>query len=162
MRLMFKKFGGKECRNYKHFFSGLGIMVRTFSNLVHVEFDFEKPVGKNGENCFSASGMDNAVRFKHIDFSHKNRWKEVKLNNNAKITYNKVLKKAKSVEGQKYDFLAIFLKEFIPIGLQDPSKWYCSEVCSWLCGFKKCAMSPIKLYKKVLKLMEKGRVVPIL
>ena len=58
----------------------------------------------------------------------------------------------------RYDWVGIFLSQFIPLGYQSESKWFCSEVCvaglqqaGLLTDIKPNRVSPGKLYKLLNK-----------
>ncbi len=141
-------------------FYALFIMVRTLSGFVHVEIKMD-----NGLS-FSSSENDGGVRFKRIAYSHPNRWKFIdydlsKFNRkfkNEKELYNfckKLKDKAVSdADGKNtYDWLGIGLTEAIPLGIEDKLKWYCSEIVSFVLGFKKYSIGPGHLLKKVKEVM---------
>ena len=56
----------------------------------------------------------------------------------------------------KYDWAGIFLSQFIPLGIQSKTKWFCSEICvaalqqvGMLDGIKPYRVSPNKLSKLI-------------
>lgn len=107
----------------------------------HVELLFSDGVS------FSSSQWDGGVRFKKIDYSHKERWSFLDIDGIANESEVKYL--ANKLRGAKYDWLGIFLYEFLPFNIQNSKKWYCSEICAHLLGLTPCQMSPNKLYKIV-------------
>lgn len=68
----------------------------------------------------------------------------------------KVLSFLRSQIGKRYDWLGIFLSQIVPLGIQNPTRWFCSELCS--AALKKGGMrlekhpqwySPGRLYERV-------------
>ena len=107
----------------------MAIRLWTWSKYSHVELRFNTVPPTDSDDhalCFSSSGRDGGTRFKYIDLTDGrwDRWRVEKPAVEAAI-FQWCLGKT----GKKYDFLGIF--GFI-IGkqLQDPEKWYCSEICA--------------------------------
>lgn len=84
--------------------------------------------------CFSSTTRDNAkgVRFALASevLKHPDRWDYIEV----EITdekYNEMISAAKVEEGCLYDYKGLF-GFFWFRDSQDPEKWYCSEICSYL------------------------------
>ena len=35
-------------------------------------------------------------------------------------------------KGKRYDWLGIFLSQIFPLGVQNPKRWFCSEICAYV------------------------------
>ena len=46
--------------------------------------------------------------------------------------YDRVIAFIDKVRGSKYDYLGIFLAQIIPLHVQDPKRWFCSELTTRL------------------------------
>lgn len=165
----------KKCitKNFPFFDSiyGLGIWLRQgFDPHVHVEIYFPF----NGWS-YSSSEDDNGERFKRIGYSNIDSWDCIKVdlndmifktdldlfhhiastrlknNEDTKLFFNPevMIVKCKDL----YDWVAIGLKEGLPLGIQDPKKRYCSEAVtiemSWLKWFRGKTINVADLYKFV-------------
>ena len=53
--------------------------------------------------------------------------------------------------GKKYDWLGIYFTEFLPLRIENPEKWYCSEFCAHAIGETRTSVSPQGLYEQVKK-----------
>lgn len=60
--------------------------------------------------------------------------------------------------GKKYDWAGIFLSQVLPLEIQDPGRWFCSEICS--AALKRVGKhlekpaqwySPGRLYESIMK-----------
>ena len=162
MRLMYYIRNKRDRkRGFKAWIAGLAIMIRTFSKLTHVEWDFEEPVGPNQENCFSSSGLDGGARWKQIDFSHKERWKEQKLPEPTGIVLEQTIEKCNTMDGMPYGKWEILFNEFLPFGADDPEAVICSECCAILARIAHTVISPIKLFKRIEWLLDRNVRVPL-
>lgn len=60
--------------------------------------------------------------------------------------------------GKKYDWMGIFFSQFIPLGRENPNKWFCSEFCVGMLKdqikfkHKPSWYSPGKLYEEIKSL----------
>jgi hypothetical protein len=106
----------------------------------HCELTFSSGVS------FSASFRENLVRFKEIDMNN-DKWVHIDLLNIDEYHEEKLMEECISFCGKKYDYLGIFLYYFMPIGIQNPSCWYCSEICSYLLRHYDYEISPNRLAK---------------
>ena len=113
------------------------IALWTWGKYSHVEIIM--PDGRG----FTASGRDNEVRIKKIDF-YNGKWDIVVT---SREIDREVLRK---LLGHKYDKLGILFNEFLHIPVDSPYKQYCSEACSCVLSVEPCNIDPITLYK-VLK-----------
>jgi len=143
MRLAFYKGG----RGAKRRFVGWLIQKWTKGPYEHTEVDFEAPVGPNGENCFSASGYDGGCRWKPIGFSHLDRWDFVDIPPKSDAEVEAMTQHCNKHDGDRYDFRGIFLHQFLHFGIQDPTKWWCSECDAHVTTLKPETVSPIELYR---------------
>ena len=106
---------------------------------------------------YSTSPRDLRVRAKQIE-PKQGHWDFVEIDVSIKQK-KEMVKFFKSQFGKKYDWLGIFLSQVIPLNIQEPSRWFCSEICS--CALKKsnvlqtqnqCSwFSPERLLKESLK-----------
>lgn len=55
----------------------------------------------------------------------------------------------KKYEGCGYDWLGIALTEWLPLNVEHPKKFYCSEWCAKVIGYSPAQMSPQKLWEKI-------------
>ena len=122
------------------------IMIRSWSLFTHVELKLP--------NGLSFSSVDEGVRFKKIKYSHPDRWQFVELdvvkliNPVTKINFNNAQELydfCKTIHGD-YDWTGIVLYEGLPFGIDDPGKWWCSEVCSYVIGLIKYKINPGELF----------------
>lgn len=104
----------------------------------HVELFFS-----NGMS-FSSSPRDGGCRFKVISYDDK--WIGVDIPMSPQREYELALKCMK-YEGKKYDWLGIFLYFLIPAGIEDGSRWWCSEVCAKVLDISKYRITPNKMAK---------------
>ena len=52
--------------------------------------------------------------------------------------------------GHKYDWLGIVMSQFVPAGVEDPNRLFCSEWCAKVLGYKNAnEYSPGDLYRKL-------------
>ena len=65
----------------------------------------------------------------------------------VEVTLAKDLKWLNAQIGKKYDWLGIL--GYVTIGIEDPKKWYCSELAAAAIGLKNWQVSPGELYEKV-------------
>ena len=126
------------------------IWLRTFSSYCHVEIKFS-----NGDSWSSVDG-EGGVRFKKIAYSHPYRWEfvEIPIDKLPKKYKNEqeLYEDCKTIKGH-YDWIGIALNEGIPLGIEDKTKWYCSEVIAFALGLKKYSISPGSLYDRIKKML---------
>ena len=118
----------------------------------HCELILDRKFKGSGKALsFSSSYRDGGVRKKVIDYD-PNKWDFLVFN--IELTFNQLLVKCKQYIGFEYDLLGIFLNEFLPFGIHNLIKWYCSEILNrviFYCLINKCQISPNKLFIKILK-----------
>ena len=51
---------------------------------------------------------------------------------NWKIDEDILIEKAKKYVGSKYDYIGIFFNFILPLKIDEPKEWFCSEICSYL------------------------------
>mgnify|MGYP002641809513 CR=1 FL=1 len=78
-----------------------------------------------GEYWYSTSPRDLQVRKKKI-VPTEGRWDFIEVDTDLDYIINFY----SSTEGMKYDWLGIFLSQFIPLGIQSERRWFCSEWCA--------------------------------
>lgn len=92
---------------------------------------------------FSSSPREGKCRFKSITYGDK--WYEVELYNITPEKEAQIRYECSRYVGKKYDYLGIFLWFLIPVGIEDGSRWWCSEICSKLLGLRSYKISPNRL-----------------
>ncbi|SRR6056297_625945 len=112
----------------------------------HSELIF--PDGKS----FSASGWDNRVRFKQINYSHPQWWDFYHLPYVSIRDLNLIHQKAKAIDGCKYDFRGVFYWFIIKNKFkQDMNRWWCFEACSWALGQYPYRVSGVPMLEKAIE-----------
>ena len=112
------------------------IALWTWGKYSHVELVLSDSRG------FTASGRDNEVRIKHIDFDN-GKWDVIEVAGKINwVVLNKML-------GHKYDKLGILFHEIFHIPVNSPYRYYCSEAVSCALDLEPCDVDPVKLYKKL-------------
>lgn len=114
--------------HYPKTLTDIAIRLWTWSKYSHAELRFQNMNDIPAEGfCFSSSVRDGGTRFKYIDLTDGrwDRWR-VKIPTYAE---NRIFRWCQEQEGRKYDFLGIF-GFAICKQIQDPDKWYCSEICA--------------------------------
>jgi len=76
---------------------------------------------------FSADAWENKVRFEKL-YPNPGNWDFVELELTPKEEVL-VLAWCDSQTGKGYDYTGIILSQFIPLHIEDPAKWFCSELC---------------------------------
>lgn len=106
---------------------------------------------------YSSSPRDGEVRSKLIQ-PKPVHWDFVEIEA-SKEKVAKMVSFLNSQIGKKYDWLGIFLSQALPLEIQDPNRWFCSEICSRAlmdAGILECDkpaqwFSPERLYEKILE-----------
>ena len=96
----------------------------------HEELMFDSSVtGMSFDPCFSSSARDGGCRFKSAEdvLIHPERWDILPVVCDMPKALE-MLKFCKAQEGKRYDFRGI-LSFILPRTLENPDKWYCSEIC---------------------------------
>ena len=112
-----------------------------YKSYSHVEMYFS-----TGE-CFSSSPRDKGTRWKVIEnIETSGNWDFIEISNIDEDTLRALCTRQ---EGKGYDWFCIFFNFIIPLDVEDPNKWTCSELCGKLIYKLKRAFrfSPNKLYK---------------
>lgn len=111
----------------------------------HVEIIFS-----NGLS-FSSSPRDGGCRYKAIVYNDDS-WDYINLQ--SLITPEReaeIMAFCDSQNGKKYDWLGIFLSQFMPLGIEDPKRWFCSELGAKIMMFyPPSSYNPRKLYERVI------------
>lgn len=125
------------------------ISLFTFSKYSHVELVI------NGVS-YSSRSESNGVIDKLINYErYDNEWDiiDIEISNDS---IDNIMKFFNETKGTSYDYIGIFLYHFIPINIEDPKRYYCSE---WIAKalkfeypnlFNKIQCTPKNLYKKLL------------
>jgi len=92
---------------------------------------------------FSSSPREGKCRFKNINYSDK--WCIIDLPSITSEKESQIRFECSRYVGKKYDYLGIFFWFLIPVGIEDGSRWWCSEVCSKLLGLMRYRISPNRL-----------------
>lgn len=101
---------------------------------------------------FSADAWENKVRYTSFDYNVTN-WDFVTLTLNSKEELG-VRAWCDSKVGKKYDWLGVVLCQVLKVGIENPDRYWCSEVCAralqWvgkLPQVKATSLSPEGLHK---------------
>lgn len=130
-----------ENSGFKRLLSNI-IKMWTKGEYSHVELYFPSK-----DMCFSASGYENKVRWKKINFSHINRWDFCSIYCNLNI--EEMLKRCDKIDGAKYDHLGAFFSTRFKFN--NNKRWYCSEACAYVLGWKPYQLNPQQLYIRYLE-----------
>lgn len=90
---------------------------------------------------YSSSPRDGGVR-KLVRPVDTDRWDLVPID----VDEERLLTLFDRYEGRGYDYLGIFLNELFPFGIEDHSKYYCSEFCAEVLHLEDVHISPKRLY----------------
>ena len=131
------------------------ISIFTLSKYSHVELIIN-------EISYSSRPESNGFSGKKIDYNKDiHLWDFIELEVSV-IDILSILKLVKNTNGRTYDWLGIFFWHLIPIGIEDPKRWYCSE---WIAKAfdvmgirlsRSIQVTPGKLYKLVQKAILNG------
>ena len=90
----------------------------------------------------SSSPRDGKVRILQNPSMNPNNWDYITIPNTVFADNQLIVKLVSPQLGKKYDWLGIFFTQFLPLNIQDPNKWFCSEIVTYL--LKKSILSTIK------------------
>jgi hypothetical protein len=136
------------------FFEKLKLKIVQFwtnSDIYHVEIMFNEKwisADPSGINLFDIRKFDKKYEYLEI---------EVDTCSEQNLRIHQWLK---SIEGEKYDYEGIFFRQFLDIGLQDKSKWFCSEIANKILQMylvkpfirlESSTLSPKDIYSLLLK-----------
>ena len=95
-----------------------------------------------GDMAYSADAWTNCVRSIPKSSFNPDRWESVTVEGDwkAAVTF------LDSQLSKKYDWLGI-LGFFLPGAVNDPKRWYCSELCAAALSISKRPISPQELYE---------------
>lgn len=110
-----------------------------YNGFSHVELVFSNGIS------FSSSKRDGGTRFKTIDYG--NNWEIINVQ--SLYTEDEIFQKAVTLDGLKYDWLGLFLHEFIPLDIEDRKSWWCSEVVCYLLGVEDYNINPNYFYSLI-------------
>ena len=124
MKLAFYKGTKKE--NPKSDLVDNVICFWTKSRFSHVEIIFSNGIS------FSSSPRDKGCRYKPIVYDDS-LWVYLipKFNKNQEQT---IMEFCNRQNGKPYDWVGIFLCQFIHLNIDDPKKWFCSELVAKICN----------------------------
>lgn len=103
----------------------------------HVELIFS-----NGLS-FSSSPRDGGTRFKWIEYDI-NQWEFLSID--SPYSEEEIYNAAVVLDDLEYDYLGLFLHEFLPLNIDNQKRWWCSEIICYLLGIKNYKISPNYLY----------------
>lgn len=113
------------------------IRVFTKGQYSHCEIAVKKSKDTNHYNldewfeCYTSSPRDGGVRCKVIDVDNRDKWDLIPLNN---VTESQIKAFFEQTKGKKYDLLGAIGVVFK--NRQRTDKYFCSEWCAELLGFK--------------------------
>ena len=104
---------------------------------------------------YSSSPVDLSVRAKQISCDYS-KWDFILLTDDA-VKEARMIEYFYNEQGKKYDWLGIVLSQVIPLDIQNPNRWFCSEISSAMLMHGGCIdmknkaswYSPQRLYKKL-------------
>lgn len=100
--------------------------------------------------AYSADAWNNVVRAKSVNEFNRDNWDRFEVvGQNRQERLNMCIRLCKQL-GKQYDWLGIL--GFAFGGVQDPDRWYCSELCAWLLGIEGSRMDPNRLFSVVTSL----------
>lgn len=112
----------------------------TKSKYSHVEIVY-------GDKWYSSSYRDDGVRVKAMKAPNPDSWDYVEVDVDPDRLEDVYMKHV----GKGYDWLGIALSEWLPLGIQNDYKCYCSEFCAEVIGLGKTNISPKRLHEIVTK-----------
>lgn len=120
-----------------------------FGGYSHCELVFDgnaKDYDYSKSYCFSISGRDNCARFKTINLK-SGHWDLFEITDKL-INEDRVISDSAKYLGAKYDYIGIFFNWVIPTGWASKTKFWCSELDSFLLfGSQNSKISPNTLSK---------------
>ena len=113
-------------------------------------------------SMFSSDPSDNGTRYLQNMHLTYNDWEVLDIQTSS--VQEKIIRDFCDSELHcRYDWWGIFCSQVIRWQREDPTKWFCSEVCTaalqkigFLTGNEPCTFSPAKLYKR---LRESGAII---
>jgi len=157
-------------RPHKNHFIEKLIAWWTHSKYCHVALLFEEPM------VLKQYTGDMAPKLFSADINQKPPTGFVYWNNVDKYLFDqfylmkpidesKVIQQALKYVGAKYDIIGILFNFVIPLRIEEPKEWFCSEICSYLLKRNGYPLSkhhyrysPGSLYKELL---QKGLIKPV-
>jgi hypothetical protein len=123
----------------------------TFSMYSHVEIIID-------EFSYSSRTSTKGVSKQIVDYAVEPELWDIFTVEVSEETVREIIQFFNSTDRSKYDWIGIFFYHLLPIEIEDPKKWYCSE---WVARalkfqyptlFKKIQCTPGKLFQKVQKI----------
>lgn len=113
----------------------------------HVELVFDRisTDTSKGNLCFSSSPREGKCRFKNIHLTNKH-WCVIDISC-SKIEEEQFYGKCFQFVNSKYDYYGIFFWYLFPLKKENPKKWWCSEIVSYVLNHKKYHVTPNYLAK---------------
>jgi hypothetical protein len=112
----------------------------TQSPYSHVEIIFSTGLS------YSSSPRDGGCRYKAIKYDSL-AWDYVSLPYITTEREIEIKKFCNLQNGKKYDWTGILLSQIFPLGIEEPKKWFCSELVAKTLGFTHASsFNPKKLY----------------
>jgi hypothetical protein len=138
------------------FFKGPGFVSRLIKIWTRSKYSHCELVFDDGRRFSADTEMPMHTRFSTEAMTSKN-WDFVHIPM-SQADENKIKGFCFEEIGCRYDWTGIFLSQFIRLGYQSKTKWFCSEVCvaglqqiGLLPGIKPNRVSPGKLFKLINK-----------
>ena len=102
----------------------------------------------DGNVWYSSSPRDGGVRAKYMDDWDENSWDFIEV----EADHDRLIEVYAKYEYAKYDWLGIILTQFIPLGIENEKKVFCSEFCAIVLDLYGAKwLSPNALYKNLQK-----------
>ena len=122
------------------------ICIWTLYMFSHVEMVFSDGVS------FSSSPRDGGCRFKNINYANTNHWVIIELPWITEGDEADIRGFCHNQDGKLYDWCGIFLSQVLPLNIQEPNRWFCSEITAHcLKAAKPSQYNPGELYEMVKK-----------
>lgn len=122
------------------------VCIWTRSRFSHVEMVFSDGMS------FSSSPRDGGCRFKEIDYNKPSHWVLFPIPWITEYDEQEIRAFCINQDGTKYDWTGIFLSQVLPLNIQEPNRWFCSEIAANSLKAKRPAQyNPGSLYEMVRK-----------
>ena len=98
-----------------------------------------------GDEWYSSSPRDGGVRVKTITSPNPDSWDYVEVSVDMEQLQCVFIRH----DGKGYDWLGVLLSQWIPLGLENKDKCFCSEFCAEVVGLRDTNINPQTLYDMV-------------
>jgi hypothetical protein len=99
---------------------------------------------------FSSSIRDGGCRYKAIGFDPVS-WDYISLPYITPEREVEIKKFCNSQNGKGYDYVGLFLTQVFPFDLEDPNRWFCTEIVARALGFTHASSYNPKKLNNILK-----------